>query len=83
MPTSEWRARRDDLPRLSTDVRQTLTTWHVTSAFVDMWLRSATERVAADAEARVTVDFDEDIHLLSFDVWVDGRRVYGADDFVL
>ena len=83
MPTSEWRARRDDLLRLSPEMRQTLAAWKVSSSFVDLWLRSALERVGGDAEATVTVDYDESIRLLSFDVWVDDRRVYGADDFVM
>jgi hypothetical protein len=83
VPTTEWRARRDDLARLGSDMRRTLAGWNVSSSFVDVWLTSTVDSLPGDAEVTLCLDYDADVQLLSFDAMVDGRRVYGADDFVM
>jgi hypothetical protein len=64
-------------------MRRTLAGWNVTSSFVDVWLTSTVDSLPGDAEVTLCLDYDADVQLLSFDAMVDGRRVYGADDFVM
>jgi len=59
-----------------------MTAWNVRSAAVGLWLRLAGAQLPSDREARVVLEFDPDAGLLSFDAWVDERRVYGADDWI-
>jgi hypothetical protein len=59
-----------------------LDSWGARSAFVALWLQMAAGSLGTAEEAEVVVEFDPQARLLSFDAWVDGRRVYGADDWL-
>jgi hypothetical protein len=39
-------------------------------------------QIPADREARIVLEFDESAGLLSFDAWVEEKRVFGADDWL-
>lgn len=56
--------------------------WGARSAFVALWLRTAASSLGTADEAQLVVEFDPEARLLSFDAWVDGRRIYGADDWL-
>ena len=56
--------------------------WGVRSAFVALWLEQAAARLPAGTLGRAVLEYDPVARLLSCDVWLDGRRVYGMDDFV-
>jgi hypothetical protein len=36
----------------------------------------------ADGECTLTLDYDEDAQLLAVDLWQDGQRLFGVDDWV-
>lgn len=59
-----------------------LDSWGARSAFVPLWLRTAASSLGSADEAELVVEFDPDARLLSFDAWLDGRRIYGADDWL-
>lgn len=59
-----------------------LESWGARSAFVPLWLRMAASSLGTADEAELVVEFDPDARLLSFDAWLDGRRIYGADDWL-
>lgn len=59
-----------------------LDSWGARSAFVPLWLRMAASSLGTSDEAELVVEFDPDARLLSFDAWLDGRRIYGADDWL-
>lgn len=44
------------------------------------WLSSAASRT--DVPAEWSFDYDDDLQLASFEVWVDGRMVFGLDDWL-
>ena len=57
-------------------------TWGVDSPYVDWWVAEAARLLGGGRAARAVLEYEPDQRLLSFDVWCDGRRVYGMDDFV-
>ncbi len=44
------------------------------------WLSSAAGRL--DAEAEWSLDYDAELQVASFEVWRDGRMVFGLDDWL-
>jgi hypothetical protein len=56
--------------------------WHVRSAFVALWVRTAVEKARDLEELKLVLDYDEEARLLSFDAFSGERRVYGADDWI-
>jgi hypothetical protein len=36
----------------------------------------------ADGECTLTLEYDEDAHLLAVELWQDGQRLFGLDDWV-
>ena len=44
------------------------------------WMASAAGRL--DGEAEWTLDYDGDLQVASFEVWRDGRMVFGLDDWL-
>ena len=44
------------------------------------WLSSASTRL--NAEAHWSLDYDADLQVASFEVWQDGRLVFGLDDWL-
>jgi hypothetical protein len=82
MPTRTWTVRGGDLTTVASEVPDVLREWHVRCPFVDYWLRTTSQKVAEDDKTEVVVEYDDNAKLLSFDVWVDGKRVFGADDWL-
>ena len=73
----------------ATDVRGTaqqvgtrLTAWGVTTSAPALWAASAAEHVRDATGAEWTVEWDEDLRLVSFEVWQAGRRLFGLDDWL-
>jgi hypothetical protein len=56
--------------------------WHVRSAFVSFWVRTACDHARDLGELRLVLDYDADVGLLSFDAYSGEHRVYGADDWI-
>ncbi len=48
------------------------------------WMSSAAGRLDAHAEAgaRWTLDYDDELQVASFEVYLDGRMVFGLDDWL-
>jgi hypothetical protein len=83
MPRTEWSGSAATFAEtLSRDVRDTMTAWNVHSSAVGLWLRLTRAQIPADREARIVLEFDESAGLLSFDAWVEEKRVFGADDWL-
>ena len=82
VPRAEWLTRREDSRDIALAATHQLAEWQIRSSFVGMWFRIAADRLDSSDEARVVIDYDDSVGLLSFDAWVGERRVYGADDFV-
>jgi hypothetical protein len=56
-----------------------LTAWGLTPHLVGEWLAEATACMEPEQTARVELTYQEHEQLLSFDVWVIDRHVYGVD----
>ena len=56
--------------------------WSLRVPAVRLWAQVARDMLPEAPSARWTLEFDPQMKLVSFDVWADGRRVYGADDFL-
>jgi hypothetical protein len=82
VPHGEWRARREDGRDVAMTITHQLAEWQCRSTFIGLWFRVLNDKLGPTDEARVVVDYDARAGLLSFDAWVDDKRVYGADDFV-
>lgn len=76
----EWRVSAAALDQVGADASKRLRSLGVRAPFLAFWLRAAAAHVQPDDEAHLTIAYDEG--LLSFDAWVGGKRVYGADDYV-
>ena len=61
-----------------TDVAQT---WQIRVPAIRMWAQAAVAYVG-DGPARWLLEFDPVESLVSFEVWVNGRRAYGIDDWL-
>ena len=46
------------------------------------WMSSAAGRLDAQAEAQWTLDYDGELQVASFEVYLDGRMVFGLDDWL-
>ena len=53
--------------------------WGIRSPLLRAWV-PAFEQLGADATLRL--DLDRDMGLLAVELWQDGRRVWGLDDFL-
>lgn len=82
MPTWEWTLGAAHADETAAEARRRLAAEQARSAFVDFWFRTTAGQLADGEEARVVVSWDCDERLLSFDAWVQERRIYGADDFL-
>jgi hypothetical protein len=58
---------------------QTFASWGIRSPLLKAWL-PALEQVGADCT--LSFELDRDAGLLAVDLWQDGRRVWGLDDFL-
>ena len=82
LSTTRLALRHGDVDDTLAALQRVLDGWGARSAFVPLWLRTAARSLGAGDEAQLVVEFDASAQLLSFDAWVDGRRVYGADDWL-
>lgn len=46
------------------------------------WMSSAAGRLDAHAEAEWRLDYDDELQVASFEVYLDGRMVFGLDDWL-
>lgn len=58
---------------------QTFASWGVRSPLLQAWVPAA-EQVGGPCT--LSLDLDRDAGLLAVDLWQDGRRVWGLDDFL-
>lgn len=82
MPTAVWTAPPADRSGLVGAATGVLKDWHVRSAFIGFWVRTACEQARELDELRLVLDYDEAAGLLSFDAFSGERRLYGADDWI-
>lgn len=68
----------DDAVSWASDV---LHEWGVRSSLVRAW-ESAAREASRTAPCAVDLEYDRRASLLSVDVWQDGHRVFGLDDWV-
>ena len=61
---------------------QQLQSWGLVGGHVKAWLHTAAESLPAGVAGRAVLVYDASDRLLSFDVWLDGQRVFGMDDFL-
>jgi hypothetical protein len=64
------------------EVGSALSAWGVRTSAPAMWAASAAERVRDAEGAQWTVEWDEDLRLVSFEVWQAGHRLFGLDDWL-
>ena len=57
----------------------TFTSWGIRSPLLQAWV-PVVEQLRGSAT--LSLDLDRDAGLLAVDVWQDGRRVWGLDDFL-
>lgn len=63
-----------------TCLSEALRAWHLRPGLAHAWLLSVAEHVRDPAD--LVMEYDEDLHLVSMEAWVDGRRAFGIDDLV-
>ena len=56
--------------------------WGLPIAHVPHWLAQAADELADREAGKAVLCYDPEDRLLSFDVWSEGRRVFGMDDFL-
>ena len=59
-----------------------LSGWGVATSAPALWAASAAAHVHDAEGAEWTVEWDEDLQLVSFEVWQAGRRLFGLDDWL-
>lgn len=59
-----------------------LTAWGVRSASTGRWLSAAQATLEGDAEIVMFVQYDTVLLLFTIEIWQNGRRVYGIDDWL-
>lgn len=82
MRTVEWVVPAPRVPETAPAAALVLDDWKVRAPLITLWFAAAAARLHADDEARLVLSYDATSGLLSFDVWVRDRRVYGIDDFL-
>jgi hypothetical protein len=53
--------------------------WGLRSSLGRAWVPFAQR---ADGECTLTLEYDDDAHLLAVELWQDGQRLFGLDDWV-
>ncbi len=71
-----------DLAAAQQWARSQASAWGVQSSIIDWSLTAAARQIDAEQVGRVVLEYDPPQHLLSIDVFCDGARLYGMDDFV-
>jgi hypothetical protein len=55
--------------------------WRIEVPALGLWTQGAAKQIASRT-ARWRLEYDPRMRLVSFEVWVDGRCLYGSDDVV-
>ena len=69
-----------DLSGTEAQVAQALTAAGLPAGVARSWLSSAAGRLEHDAQW--SLDYDVDLQVASFEVWKDGKMVFGLDDWL-
>ena len=69
-----------DMVRTERQVSQALSGAGLPPNAARAWLASAAGRL--DTEAEWSLDYDDELQVASFEVWKDGRLVFGLDDWL-
>ena len=69
-----------DLSATEAQVAQALTEAGLPAGAARSWLSSAAGRLEQDAQW--SLDYDVDLQVASFEVWQDGKLVFGLDDWL-
>ena len=72
---------RRDVPSQAARIAALAEQWRLSVPAIGLWVSLAATRLATGS-ARWTLEYDPHLHLISFEVYADGRRVYGVDDMV-
>ena len=59
-----------------------LKAWGVRSSSTGRWLSAAQEKLESDAELVIFVQYDALMLLFTIEIWDEGERVYGIDDWL-
>ena len=59
-----------------------LNAWGVRSAATGRWLSAAQAELESDTELVIFVQYDALMLLFTVELWADGERVYGIDDWL-
>jgi hypothetical protein len=69
-----------DLARTEAQVSRALTDAGLPAGAARAWLSSAAGRL--QDEAQWSLDYDTDLQVATFEVWKDGRMLFGLDDWL-
>jgi len=69
-----WRAERW--------IEDVLEGWHLQPAMGGRWLSPADPHLRAPGALRLRAEYEPDLCLCTLEIWSDGRRVFGLDDWV-
>jgi hypothetical protein len=69
-----------DLPATEAQVARALADAGLPSGVARTWLSSAAGRLQHDAQW--SLDYDVELQVASFEVWKDGKMVFGLDDWL-
>lgn len=59
-----------------------LTEWAVRSAMADRWLASAERALEEPGDLVLFVQYDAALSLFTLEIWREGDRIFGIDDWV-
>lgn len=57
-----------------------LATWGLRPGLARLWLSSAEGRIPVEESTAIHLEYDEDLGLVTCEVWAAGRRLFGIDD---
>lgn len=61
---------------------QVLEAWGLQPALAGRWLAPADSHLGTDLEITLGAEYDPELQVCTVELWQDGRRVYGIDDWV-
>lgn len=72
----------DRLARTEEWLGGVLKAWGVRSSSTGRWLSPAQAQLESETELVIFVQYDALVLLFTIELWADGRRVYGIDDWL-
>ena len=82
VPTATWAVPASAITGVAVEASAVLADWRVRAPFVESWLRRTADLAGHLAKVDLVLEWDEQVGLISYDAYVDGRRLFGADDFI-